>query len=375
MAVNAEQLLYRSPGGIGRYTAQLLTLLPRLYDDEVVPFTARHSAEAVSRALQSVGVAPGELDRTVVFPLPRPLLYEAWHAVGQPQLGRLHGADLVHAPSVAVPPRSARPLVVTVHDAAPEIFPEAFPRFGRRFHRKGLAAAARRADLVLTGSQAAAGEILEHSKVRADRIRVVPNGIAPPEQSPELRRALLDALGLAGRDFVLWVGSLEPRKGVGTLVEAMARLGRTDTLLVLVGYDGWLGDDQISPDTRARLGNQLRQLGPIGEEQLWALYAEATVFAFPSRHEGFGLPVVEAMSQRTAVLASDIPALREIAAGAAQLVAPDDVAQWASVLSWLLDDPAERERLGAAGVARASLYPAAATIAGIRAVYAELLGR
>src|SRR6202011_1612529 len=101
VAVNAEQLLYRSPGGIGRYTTQLLTVLPRLFpEDEVVPFTARHSRHQVAAVLGQAGVDPQTLGRTVVLPWPRPLLYEGWLGAGVPRLPGLHGAELVHAPSV-----------------------------------------------------------------------------------------------------------------------------------------------------------------------------------------------------------------------------------------------------------------------------------
>jgi len=382
VAVNAEQLLYRSPGGVGRYTAQLLTVLPRLFpDDEVVPFTARHAHGRVGAAFSEAGVDPETARRAVALPLPRPLLYQGWLEVGWPPLPGLRGADLVHAPSVAVPPRPRVPLVVTVHDAGVELFPDSYPARGRRFHRQGLAAAARRADLVLTVSAAAAEEIARHSSIPSDRLRVVPNGVDPLTIEPARRHQILAARGLADRPFVLWVGSLEPRKGVGTLVSAMARLRRRDGVagvdtpqLVLVGYPGWLSDDLIESADRAGLGPSLHQLGLVDEEELWALYAGASVFAFPSRHEGFGLPVLEAMSQGTPVVAADIPALREVAGGAARLVPPGDVGRWADALADLLGDETQRRQLGAAGEERARRFGVAATIRGIRAVYRELLG-
>jgi glycosyltransferase involved in cell wall biosynthesis len=346
-----------------------------------VPFTARHDHDQMAAILREAGVDPPTVGRAVVLPLPRPVLYEAWLRLGWPRLPPLGGAQLVHAPSVAVPPRSGVPLVVTVHDAAPERFPEAFPARGRRFHRQGLAAAARRADQVLTVSAAAAEEIATFSTIPPDRIRVVHNGIDPPALSPERRRAILEGWGLADRPYVLWVGSLEPRKGVDTLVAAMARLRSRRAAgpaahpqLVLAGYPGWLSDDLLAPHDRAVLGSELRQLGSVGEAELWSLYGGAAVFAFPSRHEGFGLPVLEAMSQGTAVVASDIPAIREIAGGGARLVAAGDVDAWADAIEDLLGDEGQRHRLGAAGRVHAAGFGIDRTIRATRAVYRELLG-
>ncbi|MBA2326335.1 MAG: glycosyltransferase, partial [Actinobacteria bacterium] len=179
VALNLEQLLQTPPGGVGRYTAELARLLPGLEtgdpDDaiELAPFVARHGADQVAAALRDFGLAG--LD-PVALPLPRPVLYDAWHVLGAPGLGavrRRRGAlDVVHAPSVAVPPRGRYRLVVTVHDAAPLVHPETYPRRGRWFHRRGIAAAARRADLVITVSRAAADEIDEHTDISPDRVRV-----------------------------------------------------------------------------------------------------------------------------------------------------------------------------------------------------------
>jgi glycosyltransferase involved in cell wall biosynthesis len=374
VAVNAEQLLYRSPGGIGRYTAQLLTVLPAAFPDcEMVPFTGRHSPTEVDAALAGAGVPAPTRDRAAVQKLPRALLYESWLRLGRPSLSGVDGAALVHAPSVAVPPASGRPLVVTVHDAAPELFPHAFTARGRRFHRLGLAAAARRADAVIAVSQSAADEISSHSAIPAGRITVVPNGVDPPPRDPDEDRRRVQRLDLAGRRYVLWVGSLEPRKGVGTLVAAMAELARRgrhpEVQTVLAGFEGWLHDGLLDGADRARLGPALRQVGRVGEADLWALYRHAEVFAFPSRHEGFGLPVIEAMSQGVAVVAADIPALREVAGPAALLVEPGRPAAWAEALDGLLDDEAARQALGRAGVERSGMYTAQAMVAATRSVY------
>ena len=426
VAINVEQLLHASPGGIGRYVGQLVSLLPTLHpEDEVVPVCAHHRPEDVASALRRVGVPPGGRVTPVVLPLPRPLLYRSWLWTGRPLLDRpgdTHrlwargtGAgrvDLVHAPSLALPGRGAAPLVVTVHDAAHERFPAAFSPAGRAFHRRGAAMAARRADLVLTVSNAAAEEIASLTPIPRNRIRVVPLGIQlpAPTPDPDTEAALRRSLGLGGGGgggggsragdgtpggsrggdgggngrwpYVLWLGSAEPRKDLPTLVAAMARLARQrgagggalgDTRLVLAGFPGWHQGDRIPTGDRDALGERLVEVGTVPDATLWALYRGAALFAFPSRHEGFGLPVLEAMGQGTAVLCSDIPALREVAGTAAAFAPVGDVAGWAERIEALLADDAERARLGAAGRARAAEFPVRAFVEGIHRAYLDVL--
>jgi glycosyltransferase involved in cell wall biosynthesis len=381
VAVNVEQLLYQPPGGIGRYTAKLVTLLPRLFtDDVVVPFTAWHRGGAIDQAWRAVaadGDAPPA--RPVRIPFPRPILYEGWNTFGLPPLAwsspRLGGVDVVHAPSVAVPPTGRVPLVVTIHDIAPALYPETFPWHGRWFHARGLAAAARRADLVIAVSEAARAEILAHSTISGDRLRVVHNGVDHRAASAGEIKATLARHQLGGAPYVLWVGTREPRKNVATLVTAFDRLDRAGGAaghsLVLAGPAGWLADDLVPAAVRGRLGERLRLLGHLDAAELRALYAGATVFALPSRHEGFGLPVLEAMAQATAVVCSDIDALREVAGGAARLVAPDDVDGWAQALQDLLADDDARAALAGAGRARAAVFSWDRTVAETREVYSE----
>lgn len=381
-----------------------MTLLPRLFPDvHVVAFTTRHDRSEIDAAWRGAG---GAADASPIrLPLPRAALYEGWNTVGWPPLSwrapALAAADLVHAPSVAVPPRGRAPLVVTVHDVAPALFPEAFPAHGRWFHARGLAAAARRAALVITVSHAAASEIEAHSAISRDRMRVVPNGVDHIDASPEQITATVARYRLAGAPYILWVGSLEPRKNVATLVEAFASLaesgGAGDHRLALAGPSGWMTGDLVPASAVARLGGpdgRLRLLGPVSEAELRALYAGATLFALPSRHEGFGLPVLEAMAQGTPVVCSDIAALRELtggdrgkgagpgagegaragegSAGAARLVPPDDTDAWAAALADLIDDGEARRRLAAAGRARAAEYSWERTVRLTRAVYSEV---
>jgi glycosyltransferase involved in cell wall biosynthesis len=377
--LNLEQLLAPSPGGVGRYSARLAANLVRLGVD-VRPVVARHSAAQLRAAWDEFGLS--EVAPPMVLALPRPLLYDAWHMLGRPPRRWPPGIDLVHAPSLAVPPKGGKPLVVSIHDAAPWIFPGTFTARGRWFHAMGARAALRRADRVITGSAAAAGELAEHMSLPPDRVRVVPYGVSAPAVRPGPGEVgeVVRRYGLEGSEYVLWVGSLEPRKGVGTLVNAMAQLvarpargAGPGPVLVLAGYPGWQNSDLLPAAGLARLGTQFRQVGQVTDPELWALYSGAALFAFPSLHEGFGLPVLEAMASGTPVVASDIPALREVAGTAALLLPVGDAGAWAGAIEALLADGGRRAEMAEQGRRRAEQFSWAATAAATLEVYRELL--
>ena len=369
VAVNVEQLLHDAPGGIGRYTAELVRLLPAAGVD-VIAFTARHPRARIEDAFGAYGLSGVD---AVALPLPAPLLYDAWHVLGLAgPVRRVAPIDLVHAPSPAVPPTGQVPLVVTVHDAAPITMPDAFSRRGIWFHRRGFAAAAKRARLVIAVSEFCADEITQHTAIPRERIRVVPNGVDRGPCSEERIAQVRRELGLADRPYVLWVGSSEPRKNVGVLVEAFARLDAdlVPRRLVLVTPDGRLPAMQSQLDA---LGDRVRLLDHVARDQLFALYGGADLFAFPSRHEGFGIPVLEAMAQSTPVVCSDIPALREVAGDAARFVGAGDRDGWVDALKVLLTDRAARADLVARGRERVEGYSWERCVAETVAVYREAL--
>jgi glycosyltransferase involved in cell wall biosynthesis len=347
VAFGVEQLLDPAPGGIGRYVAELARRLPERDDVDLIAFTARHARHVVD-----AGMREYDLKRVdpVILSLPRPVLYDTWHVLGAfGPLDRVGPVDLVHAPSLAVPPTRNVPLVVTAHDAAAVMVPETLTRRGRWFHRRGLAAAATRADLVITVSESAADEIAEHTLIARARIRVVPNGVElQPATAKEVARTL-ETLGLDDRPYVFWIGTSQPRKNVRVLVDAFTRALADYDLphrLVLAGAEGWQHDDESA--VRA-LGDRARVLGRVPDVHLPGLYGGADLFAFPSRHEGFGIPVLEAMTQETAVMCADIPVLHEVAGDAAEFVPPDDVDAWEKTMVELLRDDIRRAQLVARG--------------------------
>ena len=218
--------------------------------------------------------------------------------------------------------------MVTVHDAAPLVMPEAFTRRGVKFHRQGFAAAAKRARLVIAVSEFCADEVATHTAIPRDRIRVVPNGV-DRERATERRRCARRGRStrIDDQPYVFWAGTFQPRKNVRVLLDAFARLDpRRRAAPPRARRARRAGSPTTpTPPVARRLGDRVRLLGPVHREQLFPLFAGADLFAFPSRHEGFGIPVLEAMAQGTAVLCSDIPALREVAGDAARFVAPDDI--------------------------------------------------
>jgi glycosyltransferase involved in cell wall biosynthesis len=384
VALNLEQLLHRPPGGIGRYSAELARLLPvdgSAADErvEILPFVGRHERVTVEAALIAFGLEHLDPARLA---LPRIVLYDLWNDLGAGDLRRLsrrlRDFDIVHAPSLAVPPKSGAALVVTVHDAAPILYPDTYTRRGRWFHERGFAAAAKRADVVIAPTNAAADEVAGCTPIPRERIRVVPHGVVQREVGDGLVESTRAMLDVGPTPYILWVGTLEPRKNVGVLVEGFRRMVERDDLphrLVIVGPKGWLGAADALREPARALGNRIHFTGPVRADRLLALYRGADLVALPSLHEGFGLPVIEAMSQSTPVICSDIPVLHEVAGDAARFVPAQDPDAWASELAAILHDAPAREALGVAGRARAAGYTWDLCAQRTRALYREVLNR
>jgi glycosyltransferase involved in cell wall biosynthesis len=366
-AVTLEQCWHRIPGGTAVATLGQLRGLQAVADEpgapppgglELVGVAARHPATPPPAWAPPIPVRQ--------LPLPRPALYEAWHTVGWPPVQRATGpVDVVHATTLVLPPASA-PLAVTVHDLAFLRFPEVLTRRGLRFHRRGLVLLRRRADLVLCPSATTAAEVVG-AGFPSERVRVVPWGVDPERAGAAAVDDVRARHGLA-RPYVLFVGTLEPRKNLAGLIAAFRQVGEGHDL-VLVGPSGWGAD---LAELARGLEGRVRALGFVPEADRRALVAGAVVAAQPSWHEGFGLPVLEAMAQGTPVLTSSGTGTEDVAGGAALLVEPGDAAALAAALEHLLRDEGARARLAADGLARAAQLTWAATGRATLAAYREL---
>lgn len=362
VAVTVEQCWHRVPGGTATSTLGTLRALAGRDDLDLVGVAARHGdppppAFALPIAVQHL-------------PLPRPLLYETWHALRWPSVERATGpVDVVHATAVAVPPSRA-PLVMTIHDLAFFADPTQPTKHGLRFFTRGTELARRHADLVLVPSEATAAECREHG-FDPDRLRLVPWGVDVAEVDDDAVARALERRGLR-RPYVLFVGTMEPRKNLQGLVEAMALLAGRELDLVLVGPEGWNEDVAALLARLDGTGIGVHALGFLAPDELPPLFAGCDAFCFPSLREGFGMPVLEAMAHGAPVVTSSGTATAEVGGDAALLVEPQDHDAIAKALARILDDPTLADDLRARGRARAAGYTWERTAARTAAAYAEV---
>ena len=348
-----DQLFYPAPGGIGTYIGKLI---PALLDaDPGLDVTLFHSTFAGSPPL---GMPLAALP-THRLPQPIRRLYPSWNLLGRPTLpAALQRVGIVHAPSPAVipPPGRDQRLVVTVHDLAFRVYPSLFPPSWRLLFRAGTRRAARRADAIITVSRSTANDMVRYTRVEPFRIHVVPLAASLPTTEVQPEEAL-EKMKITG-PYVLFVGTLEPRKNLVRLVRAYRRaMGRTRLphRLVLAGPLGWRPRPLLREIAVEGPGDVLLT-GKRSPNDLDALYREAAAFAYPSLYEGFGLPVLEAMARGVPCIVSTASSLPEVAGEAALSVPPRSVSALAEAIERVLTDDAEAARLSAAGRVRADQF-------------------
>jgi glycosyltransferase involved in cell wall biosynthesis len=286
-----------------------------------------------------------------MLPLPRLALYEAWHYLRRPSVQRATGdVDVVHATGMAIPPKTA-PLVATLHDLAFLHEPSHFTKHGLRFFHRSVELMRRDADVVVVPSQATVDDCIAHGFDPA-RLRLVPLGVHQHRAGSDDVEAVRRRHGL-DRPYLLWVGTVEPRKNLPTLLRAFAAADPADLDLVLVGQQGWNEDlDRLV----APVARRVKIVGFVDGDDLPALYAGARLFCLPSLREGFGFPVLEAMAQGTPVITSTGTSTAEVAGDAAVLVEPTDVDGLAEAIRSLAVDPVRSAELGELGRRRASAF-------------------
>lgn len=337
-------------GGVGRYVDGLVGALDAMGADLAL-VCQRSDAERYGRLAPSAAVVPAPV---AVAHRPARL---AWEQTGLPLVAKQVAADVVHAPHYTMPLRSGRPVVVTLHDATFFTDPELHTSIKGTFFRSATRTSLRRSTRCIVPSRATRDELVRVLDADPATLDVALHGVdrevfhAPSEaERDRVRRRL----GLNGSTYVAFLATLEPRKNVPALVRGWVQACRDrpdPPALVLAGGAGW--DDRVD-GVLADVPAPLRVLRPgyLPFSDLRGYLGGAVVVAYPSLGEGFGLPVLEAMACGSPVLTTRRLSLPEVGGDAVAYTATDADAVGAA-LAGLLDDPAERDRLAAAGLARA----------------------
>ncbi|MEQ1769191.1 MAG: glycosyltransferase family 1 protein [Devosia sp.] len=361
LGIDARNLT-RAGAGISRY---LLMLLAAFHDEDVdlrlyLPSPPAEGIDLTGTNLR-IGSARGALARTV------------WGQVVLPRWAAEDRVDALWGPAHRLPLRldSSIARAVTIHDLVWLRMPETMQPGRLVGERILMGQAIAGADAVIAVSEFTAGEVRAHYGAAARCVTAFPVG------APTLPRSdvhVVQRFGLAG-PFILFVGTLEPRKNLSRLLAAYASLGpavRTRASLVIAGGQGWKTRDLDAEIARLDIRDRVRLLGHVDDAELAALYAAATFLAFPSLYEGYGLPIVEANSAGTPVLTSNRAAMVEVGGDAAAYVDPQSVSSIADGMTRLLTEESYRTALAGRVRANADRYDTAATARAMLTLFTDL---
>lgn len=341
VAVPLEMCWHAVPGGTARVAIDMAAALDRRDDVEVIGVAARHRTPPETEWVPTVEVRH--------LPVPRRILYETWHAFRWPDVDFATGPiDVVHAFGGAVPSARHAPLVAMVHDLAFRHHPDKFTRNGLRFFNRALDLMGRYAAAITCPSEATLEDCAAHG-IGRDRLHLVPNAVEVERPGDDVVEAVRRRFGLDS-PYVLFVGTLEPRKNLAGLLAAWQTLDRGDHRLVVVGPDGW-------GDLGTGLPADVVRTGFVDRETRDALYVGATVSVYPSLFEGFGLPVLESMALGCPVVTSAGTATQELVRdGGGIAVDPERPQDIAAAIEAVIHDADRRDDLAASALDIADRY-------------------
>jgi glycosyltransferase involved in cell wall biosynthesis len=350
IAIDARLNAYRQ-GGIPQYTRQLLTALAEVAPEEQF-ISLQHRDQ-----LRPLAIAPNVARRTALTPPHH--RFEQWTLPLELLLAR---PDVLHSPDFIAPLRRTCPAVVTIHDLAFMHYPEILDAAASAYYGQ-VKTNAPRADAIIAVSEATRQDIAQFLDIPIEQIDVIYEAAAPLYKPLELRAGearVLNATPVAAKSFMLFVSTLEPRKNLPTLLQALRicidRRPDAGYRLVVVGRRGWRDEAIFQTVRDLNLGEHVLFAGGVGQYDLRWLYNACRIYVNPSLYEGFGLPLLEAMACGAACLAAATSSLPEIGADAAVYVPPLEADMWADEIEALWDDDERQAELGRLGAARAGQF-------------------
>jgi glycosyltransferase involved in cell wall biosynthesis len=300
-----------------------------------------------------------------------------WYQADLPPQGAMDAVDVVHSPFFNAPKAHHGALVVTIHDISFLLQPQFHTEANRLHCLQGTLNAALYADRIIAVSQQTKKDLIDYFSIPEERIRVIheaPRKVYVPKRNIDVMRGVLERLGVL-YNFILFVGSLEPRKNLKTLLQAYATYVTRHAgaeWLVVAGGKGWLNGDLSQVAVELGIAERVKFLGYLQEDDLRVLYSAAKLFVYPSIYEGFGLPPLEAMACGAPVITSNTSALPEVAGDAALLIDPYNSEELCQAMQRVLCDDELRITMRRRSLARAKLFSWEQTAAQTLAVYEEV---
>lgn len=366
-------------GGIGRYTRELVRALVG-HDDgyNYTLFSARPPAKLpVPDPLPEANNV-----RYRQAPLDSRWLYRLWYRLRLPLpvqtfTGRV---DLFHSPDFVLPPLWGQvPTLLTVHDLSFLHYPQTFTPALVNYLNRVVPRSIRRATHILADSEATKADLVELWQVAPEKVTVLYSGVDAlfrPVTRPRQIKPVREKYGLGDAPYLLSVSTIQPRKNYQTLIRAFRPVAEQwPHNLVIAGGKGWLYEEVLAEVTRQGLADRVHFAGFVADEDLPALYSDASLFLFPSLYEGFGLPLLEAMACGVPVVTSKASSLPEVAGEAALQLPPEDEVAWSAAMHTLLGDGQQRAHLVAAGFLQARRFTWQKSARQLFQVYRQLLGR
>ncbi len=377
IAINAQLLSfsqnYRS-GGISRYIRHLLI--------ELAKQPGKHEYTVFVNGQDVVERLAAQHPQITYIPVSwsesRPIARVTWEQLTLPSIIRQRHIDVLHSPANVLPERLPRSCagVVTLHDLAFMRFPNILKRSKRLYHRTFTIRSLQHATMVITDSDSTKQDAIELVGVPAERIQTVYLAV-DPRFSNEIKAEELEAFRqkqALTKGFLLYLGTLEPRKNITTIIEAYAQLRQKYAIeekLVLAGGKGWFYDAIFEKVQKLGLESEVMFPGYVADSEQALWYSAASAFVYPSLYEGFGLPVAEALSCGTPVVTSNVSSLPEAGADIALCVDPQNVEAMAEALYKALTDVAYRQKCRTMAPAVAQRFSPQRMVEQIIAIYEQ----